>query len=123
LLQLQLRAAAGPASRPLRAPPRRLFKLPGRLESLCEDYGQVAVYRGTIPGHPHAYELDDHHVLETGRPMLVCGNTAAMVQETWLGQHFSVTGDRSVHFGLFDCAPAPAAAGGGGGACGPAGCC
>jgi hypothetical protein len=22
---------------------------------------QVAVYKGTIPGHPHAYELDDHH--------------------------------------------------------------
>jgi hypothetical protein len=100
----------------------RLFKLPSRLETLCEDYGQVAVHRGTIPGHAHAYPLDDHHVLEAGRPMLVCGNTAAMLEETWLGPHFSVTGDRSVHFGMFDCAPAPAAAGGGG-ACGPAGCC
>ena len=52
----------------------RLFKLPGLLESLCEDYGQVAVYKGTIPGHRHAYQLDDHHRFETGRPMLVCGN-------------------------------------------------
>ena len=32
----------------------RLFKLPGLLESLCEDYGQVAVYKGTVPGHKQA---------------------------------------------------------------------
>ncbi len=40
----------------------RLFKLPGRLETLCEDYGQVATYLGTLPGHKHRYALDDHHV-------------------------------------------------------------
>merc|ERR1712098_749798 len=28
----------------------RLFKVKG-LETECEDYGQVAVYKGTIPGH------------------------------------------------------------------------
>ena len=29
----------------------RLFKMPeGMLETKCEDYGQVAVYKGTIPG-------------------------------------------------------------------------
>ena len=42
--------------------------------------------------------------LEKGRPMLVCGNTAAMLGEdgiSWLSQHFDVIGDRSVHFGLF----------------------
>ncbi|KAI9179176.1 hypothetical protein H9P43_005838 [Blastocladiella emersonii ATCC 22665] len=78
----------------------RLFKL-AALEDKCEDYGQVAVYRGTIPGHAHSYALDDHHVFETGKPMLVCGNSAAMVQESWLGKHFVVTGDRSVHYGLF----------------------
>ena len=81
----------------------RLFKLPGLLESLCEDYGQVAVYKGTVPGHRHAYQLDDHHRFETGRPMLVCGNSAAMVGDSWLGKHFTVTGDRSTHFGLFPC--------------------
>ncbi len=41
--------------------PYRLFKVPGQIEDLCEDYGQVAVYKGTIPGHAHAYDLDDHH--------------------------------------------------------------
>jgi hypothetical protein len=76
----------------------RLFKLPGLLETLCEDYGQYAVYKGTIPGHKHAYWLDDHHRFEKGKPAIVCGNTAAMVGENgmcWLAKHFEVT---SLHF-------------------------
>ncbi len=80
----------------------RAFKLDS-LEDICEDYGQVAIYRGTIPEHPHRFELDDHHVFETGRPVLVCGNTAAMLQETRYGAHFEIIGDRSVHYGPFDC--------------------
>lgn len=96
----------------------RLFKLPpGRLETLCEDYGQFAVYQGTMEGAPWAYSLDDHHRLEKGKPFLVCGNTAAMLQETWLKPHFRVTGDRSTHYGLFPCGPAPAADGLAVGAC------
>ncbi|GAB5519182.1 MAG: methyltransferase domain-containing protein [Rhodothermales bacterium] len=86
----------------------RAFKLPDLLEDRCEDYGQVAYYNGTLPHAPHRFVLDDHHVFETGRPMLVCGNTAAMVANTRFGAHFRVIGDRSVHFGLFDCAPAAA---------------
>lgn len=49
--------------------------------------------------------------------MLVCGNTGAMVGDSWMGEHFVVTGDRSVHFGLFDCAPIAASEGAEGGAC------
>jgi len=78
----------------------RAFKL--ELEDLCEDYGQVAVYRGTIPDWPHWFDLDDHHRLHTGKPMLVCGNTAAMLQDTRYRTHFAVSGDRSVHYGPFD---------------------
>jgi SAM-dependent methyltransferase len=84
----------------------RAFKLPDSLEDICEDYGQVAYYEGTIPEAPHTFVLDDHHVFETGRPMLVCGNTATMVSETRYGQHFRIVGDRSTHYGAFDCAPA-----------------
>ena len=80
----------------------RAFKLDS-LEDICEDYGQVAVYRGTISEYPHRFELDDHHVFETGKPVLVCGNTAAMLQETRYGAHFQIIGDRSVHYGPFDC--------------------
>jgi arsenite methyltransferase len=86
----------------------RAFKLD--LEDLCEDYGQVAYYRGTVPESPHHFVLDDHHVFHTGQPMLVCGNTAAMVSDTRYGAHFQVLGDRSVHYGPFDCSAKPAGA-------------
>lgn len=83
----------------------RAFKL-GSLEDRCEDYGQVAYYRGSIPHAPHAFQLDDHHLFERDRPVLVCGNTAAMLEETRFAPHFLVVGDRTSHFGLFDCVPA-----------------
>jgi len=88
----------------------RAFKL-ATIEDRCEDYGQVAVYRGTIPHEPNRFVFDDHHVFETDRPMTVCGNTAAMLRETRYGEHFEVRGDRSRHFGLFPCAAEPAAGG------------
>lgn len=83
----------------------RAFRLAG-LEDICEDYGQMAVYLGTVPDHPHCFDLDDHHRFITGKPMLVCGNTAAMLRDTRFGKHFRVDGDRSVHYGPFDCGPA-----------------
>lgn len=90
----------------------RAFKI-ASLEDLCEDYGQVASYLGSIPDHPHRFSVDDHHMFVTGKPMLVCGNTASMIGETRFAPHFKLSGDRSVHFGAFDCAaPSPVAAGG-----------
>jgi len=86
----------------------RLFKLDG-LDEQCEDYGQVATYRGSIRGHEAAFRLDDHHLFDAGRPERVCGNTAAMLSETRLAPHFEVIGDRSVHFGVFPCGPTLAA--------------
>jgi len=97
----------------------RAFKLAG-LEDICEDYGQVAIYRGTIPDFPHYFDLDDHHRFITGKPMLVCGNTAAMVGETRFAPHFTVQGERRVHYGPFDCKPA---AGRDAGECGTGGAC
>ncbi|MGR8980618.1 MAG: methyltransferase domain-containing protein [Gammaproteobacteria bacterium] len=81
----------------------RAFKMP--LEDRCEDFGQVAVYKGTLPECPHAFDLDDHHHLETGRPLRVCGNTADMLGLSRYSSHFVLWGDKSTHFGLFDCAP------------------
>ncbi len=83
----------------------RAFKL-NNLEDICEDYGQVAIYLGTIPESPHAFILDDHHTFITGKPMLVCGNTASMIKETRLARHFKVIGHRATHYGPFNCAPA-----------------
>ncbi len=83
----------------------RAFKLPDLLEDRCEDFGQVAYYAGSIDTSPNLFILDDHHAFEEGKPMLVCGNTAAMIEETRYGPHFKVVGDRARHYGIFDCAP------------------
>ncbi|MFT5170802.1 MAG: arsenite methyltransferase [Candidatus Marinamargulisbacteria bacterium] len=78
----------------------RAFKLD--LEDRCEDHGQVATFLG-LPEHPHFFELDEHHLFEKDRPMLVCGNTADMLSKTRFKDHFRIDGDKSKHFGLFDC--------------------
>ena len=78
----------------------RAFKL-ADLEDVCEDYGQIAIYDGSIPGYPHFFDLDDHHRFITGKPMLVCGNTASMLSKTRYGKAFKIIGDRSRHFGIF----------------------
>lgn len=75
-------------------------------EDICEDYGHVAYYNGTIAHSPHAFVLDDHHVFKKGQPLAICGNTAKMLLETHYGQHFRVEGDFSTHHGAFDCSPA-----------------
>lgn len=100
----------------------RAFKLDD-LEDTCEDYGQTAVYLGTIAGYAHQFKLDDHHIFITNKPMLVCGNTASMVSRTRYGRHFKIAGDRTTHFGPFNCGPASmkiksgSPVSGGGGAC------
>jgi len=94
----------------------RAFKL-GNLEDRCEDYGQSALYRGTIEDSPHSFAFDVHHLFQTGKPMLVCGNTAAMLEGTRFAPHFQVTGDRSKHFGLFDCGPSDSASAESSGGC------
>lgn len=81
----------------------RAFKLP--LEDRCEDYGQAVRYKGGITGFENAFRLDDHHLFETGKWYEVCGNTADMISMTRLGPYFDLVGDKSMHYGLFDCAP------------------
>ena len=82
----------------------RLFKL-ADLEPRCEDYGQVATYKGSLPDAGAVFWLDDHHAFEAGRPERVCGNTARMLSDTRFADHFDVAGDTSVHYGLFPCGP------------------
>ncbi len=106
----------------------RLFKLDA-LESHCEDHGQAVVYKGTIAGAAHAFALDAHHRIETGRVFPVCGNTWRMLAETRFAPHFDFVGDFSRHYGIFaGCGTSiPFGGGGAASACGPAiaggGCC
>jgi len=96
----------------------RAFKLDD-LEDICEDYGQVAWYNGSIPKHPHFFDLDDHHRFFTGKPLPVCGNTASMLTKTRYATAFKVAGDRAVHYGVFGgCAAGGDFGGGANGSCG-----
>lgn len=80
----------------------RGFKLEGAWDRRCEDYGQVAFYRGNCAQQPARFTLDDHHVFEAGRPAPVCRNTARMLSETRLAKYFEVTPPRQ-HLGVFQC--------------------
>ncbi len=88
------------------------------LEDICEDYGHVVTYKGTIAEAPHGFCLDDHHLFKTGMPERVCGNTWKMLMQTRFAQHFSSMGNFSTHYGAFDCAPST-----GGESNAPAGAC
>ena len=78
----------------------RLFKLDG-LEPACEDHGQAVIYKGSIKGSEHAFALDAHHVIETGKVFPVCGNTWRMLVDTRFAPHFDFIGDFSRHYGIF----------------------
>lgn len=79
----------------------RTFKC--NFEDICENYGHVAYYQGSIENSPHEFILDNHHVFKTGLPEPVCGNTARMLSESRYGKHFRVEGEFSTHYGTFDC--------------------
>lgn len=79
----------------------RLFKLPA-LETACEDYGQAVIYKGTVEHAPHAFALDSHHLMETGKVFPVCGNTWMMLKDTRFAEHFDFIGTFDTHYGIFD---------------------
>lgn len=79
----------------------RLFKLDS-LEPACEDYGQAVVYKGSIEHHPDKFELDEHHVIETGKVFPVCGNTYRMLADTRFAEHFDFIGTWDNHYGIFE---------------------
>jgi hypothetical protein len=78
----------------------RLFKV-RHLEDGEEDYGQAALYLGTIPGCAHHFRLDAENLFETGRAEGIGGNTARILEASRFAPHFRILGDRSRHFGPF----------------------
>ncbi|MEM7233166.1 MAG: methyltransferase domain-containing protein [Planctomycetota bacterium] len=78
----------------------RAFKFSRELDRRCEDYGQVAFYKGNCDEQPGTFILDGGHAFEAGRPAAVCRNTARMLTETRLSRYFEVTPERQ-HLGIF----------------------
>lgn len=101
----------------------RAMKLPDFIEDICEQYGQFAIYRGGIEGSENYFDLDDHHRFFKDLPLSVCGNSCAMVEETRFKKYFDFYGDRSKHFGAFDCGSSPAPSNSDDACCGGGCCC
>ncbi|WP_445495920.1 methyltransferase domain-containing protein [Photorhabdus sp. SF281] len=78
----------------------KLFKLD--LEDRCEDYGQIAIYKGNLPDAPDLFVLDREHIFETGRAVPVCRNTADMTTKSRYHTLFDLMGDGKKHYGLFN---------------------
>ena len=78
----------------------RLWKIED-LDSVCEDYGQFAVYKGGIEGCEIEFELDANHLFEINRPEHICKNTADMLSKTRYKKYFEIIGDTKQHFGEF----------------------
>jgi arsenite methyltransferase len=76
----------------------RGFKL--ELETSSEDYGQVAVYRGTIEGHQERYTLDLDNEFPAGAAIRVSKNTADILQGSRFSSHFMISNEL-VHLGAF----------------------
>ncbi len=75
------------------------------LEDQCEDYGQVAVYKGSVEGKERVFDLDLGHAFTAGQAVRVCKNTADMIKQSRYASHFIVS-EEIFHMGLFDCSPA-----------------
>lgn len=82
----------------------RAFKI--EVEDRCEDYGQTATYLGGITHQEMAFRLDDHHLFEIDRTVLVCENTAKMLASSRFGRYFIVS-EPVRHFGIFECSSTP----------------
>ena len=74
----------------------RVFKLE-TLGDCCEDYGQLAIYKGSIPGAPYVFHLDDRHQFITGKTTPVRANTARILMHTRFAPHFGVIDDFSTY--------------------------
>jgi len=71
------------------------------LEVSQEDYGQRAIYQGTIPEHPESFGLDADNVFPADVEVAVSGNTAELLQGSRFSAHFQILGDDRQHLGAF----------------------
>ncbi|MFT5388144.1 MAG: arsenite methyltransferase, partial [Candidatus Omnitrophota bacterium] len=78
----------------------RLFKVDG-LEDMPEDYGQEAIYKGSIEHSKDSFVLDNQHIFEKDKPLLISSNTAKILHDSRFSKYFDVRGNTSTHKGPF----------------------
>ncbi len=78
----------------------RAFKCSG-LEDREENYGQSAIYLGTMPENKRYMDFAGNLRFVKNRPVGVSGNVAAILQTSRFSKYFEVAGNRSEHYGLY----------------------
>jgi len=75
------------------------FKI-STMEDCSEDYGQVAIYKGTASGQPNCFFLSLKNSFPVNQPIRVSGNTAEILLKSRYRKHFDVT-EKLSHRGPF----------------------
>lgn len=68
-------------------------------EDVCENYGEVVTYNGSLPDYPDFFLFENNIKFPTGKSCPVCGNVTAVAAHSRYADVFSVVGDRSNHLG------------------------
>lgn len=78
----------------------RAFKC-SDLEDREENYGQSAIYLGTMPENKRYMDFDENLRFVKNRPVGISGNVASILQASRFSKYFEVKGDYSEHYGLY----------------------
>eukprot|EP01071_Lankesteria_metandrocarpae_P004915 Lankesteria_metandrocarpae@DN3746_c0_g1_i1.p1 len=70
----------------------RLFKC-AEVEDTAEHYGDTVTYMGSMEGAETEYVFDVNHTFGKYEPLVVDGQTAALVSKSWLASHFRTETD------------------------------
>lgn len=68
-------------------------------EDVCESYGEVVTYDGSLPDYPDFFLFENNIKFPTGKPCPVCGNVTAVASHSRYSKVFDVKGDRATHIG------------------------
>lgn len=68
-------------------------------EDVCESYGEVVTYDGSLPDYPDYFLFENNIKFATGKPCAVCGNVTSVASHSRYAKVFTVEGDRTTHIG------------------------
>ncbi len=68
-------------------------------EDVCESYGEVVTYDGSLPDYPDFFLFENNIKFPTGKACPVCGNVTAVAKHSRYAKAFNVEGDRTTHIG------------------------
>lgn len=69
-------------------------------EDVCESYGEVIFYDGSLPDFPDFFQFENNIKFPAGKDISgVCGNVTGLTAHSRYSKVFKTTGDRTTHVG------------------------